>query len=177
MFYDARGECHCPGWGQWEPPRSSCGRCFPTRAADRGSSHGSPVGQMWSRKVEIQLCVRNYSSIKQPYIDWHLLDTAWEPPVVKTSTPPASCPVCPSGCSCLSVWPVALGTPLSPSAWTQRCTGWWTARWPCACHTPSAAPVDKDSHFTVKSFLFSFIAKGHNISDYQSAYWVQQSLN
>lgn len=58
MFYDARGECHCPGWGQWEPPRSSCGRCFPTRAADRGSSHGSPVGQMWSRKVEIQLCAQ-----------------------------------------------------------------------------------------------------------------------
>lgn len=44
-FCGARGECHCPGWGQSEPPRSACGRCFPARAAGRGSSRGNPFDQ------------------------------------------------------------------------------------------------------------------------------------
>lgn len=42
-FYDAHGECHCPEWGRWEPPHSSCGLYSPTRAADHGSSHENPV--------------------------------------------------------------------------------------------------------------------------------------
>lgn len=64
MFYDAHGECHCPEWGQWEQPHSSYGRCFPTRAADHGSSHGSPVNQKWINYRTEQL---NFS-IKAPVL-------------------------------------------------------------------------------------------------------------
>lgn len=75
-----------------------------------------------------------------------LPDIAWGLPVVRISIPPASCPSCPSGYSCLSVWPEALETLQSLSAQTRCCTGWWRGQWVYACHTPSAAPAETHSH-------------------------------
>lgn len=42
MFYDELVTFRDLLFGGWEPPRSSCGQCSPTIAADRDSSHGTP---------------------------------------------------------------------------------------------------------------------------------------
>lgn len=42
MFCDELVMFHDPVWEGWAPLRSSCGRCSPATAADRGSSHGTP---------------------------------------------------------------------------------------------------------------------------------------
>lgn len=42
VFCDELVMFHGPVLEGWAPPRSSCGRCSPATAADRGSSHGTP---------------------------------------------------------------------------------------------------------------------------------------